>query len=57
MYTIGTTHITQIVGFSGACAPINVEDQKYITQPAAMNSSALTPNVLRPVIFVLTVVF
>ena len=45
------------MGFPGACAPINVEDQKYNTQPAAMTSSALTPNILRKVIFVLKVVF
>ena len=57
MHTVGTTHITQIVGFPRAWAPINIEDQKYNTQPAAITSFALTPNILHPVIFVLTVVF
>ena len=46
-----------MVGFPGAWAPMHVEDQRYETQPAAITSSALTPNILRPVIFVLTVVF
>ena len=56
-YSHSVLHINIDIGIPRSMCSNKIEHQKYNTQPAAVISSTPTPKILRPAIFILTVVF